>query len=689
MSLSGLESLACRYSTPPLPVLYAASALLTASKSQRPQGQQAQTSTSAIQVCPPNCPSEYSSTIGHNPSPLGLVEIPPSQAPPTLELMARAAPTRSRAARGKRRRASSASSSSDDDKELVSDTRRGRGKRQKASAILAEFTSLDALLSNDLAEKRKRQNRERKLQKLREESEAAALDAAEGGSSSMGKLMTHMASNMSALSGDSYLFSGSDVTMAEEKFGYVFTPMTELRGDLKLVFETMQSTDDAELSGLLWSKAILIRCMLKRQAESTTRGSATTPILLPAKIGAWLFMTSTFEVLGVGMDDYLTRNVVCLIVVVVVSTHTDSHVVAGSFSNLFLVMSSAKKVSVQNLSSALPVACFAHPIEDFRSAFGDSVPPIEMEWKPSIYDFLNAFRAYGFQDSKRSMSVKSKIPVTPPSTKKSCALPFPTLNMHYVLIYLVICLRTKTLKLEGYDAFSFTMFFLRMQFENDIHASIVDLATICIEELLDVFPRAEWRREWAPQLVLRIAGANEGLFDSAAGWLAVARRLPRTMRGTQLTTGLAIYVLQHRIDKKSAEGASSERPLKFPIQSGLVVDIVAGIVEDLTQKYAETRKTSKASKTTPPFDLLCKKVALMDLALQAFLNILTPKEMKIMLGKLDQLADTHKSTMSAKWHELKTLVSLMHRKYSLENLRIGRSASPSAKTVMFCDDDDN
>eukprot|EP00644_Phytophthora_capsici_P008070 jgi/Phyca11/510341/fgenesh2_kg.PHYCAscaffold_58_\ len=161
------------------------------------------------------------------------------------------------------------------------------------------------------------------------------------------------------------------------------------------------------------------------------------------------------------------------------------------------------------------------------------------------------------------------------------------------------------------------------------------------------------------------------------------------MRGTQLTTGLAIYVLQHRIDKTPQEGTSSERPLKFPIQSGLVVDIVAGIVGDLTNKYVETRKTSKATKTTPPFDLLCKKVALMDLALQAFLNILTPKEMKIMLGKLDQLADAHRSTMSAKWHELKTLISLMHRKYSLENLRIGRgrSTSPSAKTELFAVDD--
>ncbi|KAG3010902.1 hypothetical protein JG687_00010125 [Phytophthora cactorum] len=592
--------------------------------------------------------------------------------------MARTAPSRTLAVKApavpaaarKRRRMSSNSSSSEDEQDLVKDTRRGRsGKRQKASAILNEFTSLDALLNNDLAEKRKRENRERKLQKLREESEIVDKDAP------LGKLMSSMDTNMSTLSGDSYLFSASEVTVTEEKFGYVFTPMTEplpyrtykateteLQSDLKLVYDSMQSTDDEELSGLLWSKAILIRCMLKRQSESTTRDAGMTPILLPSKIGSWLFMT--------------------------MSTHTNSHVVGGCFSNLFLIQSSAKKMSIPNLNSGLPVASFAHPVEDFRSAFGSETPPIEMDWEPSIYDFLNAFRAYGFQDSKRSMSVKSKIPVTPPSTKK-LVLPFPTLNMHYVLMYLVLCLRTKTLKLEGYDAFSFTMFFLRMQFESNIHASIVDLATICIEELLDVFPRAEWRREWAPQLVLRIAGANEGLFDSAAGWLAVARRLPRTLRGTQLTTGLAIYVLQHRIDKDPQEGATSEKPLKFPIQSGLVVDIVAGIVEDLTQKYAETRKSSKESKKTPPFDLLCKKVALMDLALQAFLNILTAKEMKIMLSKLDQLADAHKSTMSAKWHELKTLISLMHRKYSLENLRIGRirSVSPSAKTVLSFSDD--
>ena len=136
--------------------------------------------------------------------------------------------------------------------------------------------------------------------------------------------------------------------------------------------------------------------------------------------------------------------------------------------------------------------------------------------------------------------------------------------------------------------------------------------------------------------------------------------------------------------------APSEKPLKFPIQCGLVVDIVGGIVEDLTQKYVEIRKRSKEAKTRPPFDLLCKKIALMDLALQTFLNVFTPAEMKIMLDKLDRLADAHKSTMSAKWHELKTLISLMHRKYSLENLSVGRDqlASPSVKSALTYSDDE-
>lgn len=117
----------------------------------------------------------------------------------------------------------------------------------------------------------------------------------------------------------------------------------------------------------------------------------------------------------------------------------------------------------------------------------------------------------------------------------------------------------RLLRLHPNDAFSFTMFFLRMQFESSMHPDIVELATICIEELLDVIPPTDWRKEWAPAIVLRIAGINEGLFASAEGWLAVARRLPRTSRGTQLTTGLAIYVLQHRIDKQYEEGVRSHR----------------------------------------------------------------------------------------------------------------------------------
>lgn len=65
-----------------------------------------------------------------------------------------------------------------------------------------------------------------------------------------------------------------------------------------------------------------------------------------------------------------------------------------------------------------------------------------MEWEPSVYDFLNAFRTFGFQDSKRSMSAKSKIVVTPKSKAKR-TIPFPTLNMQFVLVFLVLCLRTK------------------------------------------------------------------------------------------------------------------------------------------------------------------------------------------------------------------------------------------------------
>lgn len=40
------------------------------------------------------------------------------------------------------------------------------------------------------------------------------------------------------------------------------------------------------------------------------------------------------------------------------------------------------------------------------------------------------------------MSAKSKIVVTPKSKAKR-TIPFPTLNMQFVLVFLVLCLRTK------------------------------------------------------------------------------------------------------------------------------------------------------------------------------------------------------------------------------------------------------
>ncbi|GLE06317.1 hypothetical protein PINS_up015564 [Pythium insidiosum] len=624
------------------------------------------------------------------------------------------------------------------------DTRKMSAQRKRASgAILAEFTSLDALLSNDMEEKQRKRQREMRLQRLRAEvddpdgrkrgnngggddeeddgdgnggdgnggGDAATRGSGGGGgagtASTLARLMNAMEHNMSSLSADDHLFTGAqELPRSQEKFGFVFTPMTEplpfqcfkatateLAGELSTLYRALQTKDDEELAALLWSRAILMRCQLEGRRAGLGNAAAgdagvSEAALLPSRIGSWLFLT--------------------------MSTHSNSHIVKGCLNNLVAVLlGSATPQAAMNLLAGLPCANVCSGLEDMRTVMGSAWPELQMEWRPTVYDFLNAFRRFGFQDSKRSMSAKSKIsaaPKTPPATGAGATntVPFPTLNMQFVLAFLVLSLRTNLLRLDGYDAFSFTMFFLRMQFEHNMHPEIVQLASVCIEELLEVFPALEWRREWAPSLVLRIAGASEGLFDSAAGWLAVARRLPRTTRGTQLTTGLSIYVLQHRIDKTTADPSNSEKPLKFPIPSGLVLDIVAGIVDDLTVKYAEAKAQKRAKKqkkatanvgtddtdasnaavaaSAPTLDLLCKKVALMDLALQAFLNILTQKEMAILLKKLDELTGTHKSTMSAKWHELKTLVSLMHRKYSLENLRIGRDTAPLAKTALFVDE---
>ena len=99
---------------------------------------------------------------------------------------------------------------------------------------------------------------------------------------------------------------------------------------------------------------------------------------------------------------------------------------------------------------------------------------VKMDWEPTVYDFVSAFRRFGFKDSKRSMSARSKIskkkatPATAAaaavsvttaaasgaatttedetsaaSSNKKRRVAFPSLNMQYVLVFLVLCLRTQ------------------------------------------------------------------------------------------------------------------------------------------------------------------------------------------------------------------------------------------------------
>lgn len=170
--------------------------------------------------------------------------------------------------------------------------------------------SLDALLDNDLEVKRRKQARERKLQKLREECDTSLANAGGGlldGASPLVKLMNDMESNMTSLSADNYLFSDDLATTNQEKFGYVFAPITEplpykryestpseLSSDLKLVYKTMASADANEIGALLWSKAILLRCVLATSADGGANGETEAPvaIMVPEKICSWLFNTS-------------------------------------------------------------------------------------------------------------------------------------------------------------------------------------------------------------------------------------------------------------------------------------------------------------------------------------------------------------------------------------------------------------
>jgi hypothetical protein len=115
-------------------------------------------------------------------------------------------------------------------------SRRGSRRGKTAGAILAEFTSLDALLDYDREAQRKKQQHAHKLQKLRADADAADRGDGDndgsgdgsGDGSALGRLVHDMETNMTSLAADSDLFAVADLGVNEEKFGYVFTPITEV-----------------------------------------------------------------------------------------------------------------------------------------------------------------------------------------------------------------------------------------------------------------------------------------------------------------------------------------------------------------------------------------------------------------------------------------------------------------------------
>ncbi|EQC40452.1 hypothetical protein, variant [Saprolegnia diclina VS20] len=455
---------------------------------------------------------------------------------------------------------------------------------------------------------------------------------------------SEIAANLKDLQADEHLFS-IEKQAETEQFGYVFEPMTEPiplprfesvktdDADLALLYDAIALATDnlEELGSLLHSKIILIylheKCGL---------------VEAPAPITAYLFA--------------------------LVGAHPNDHIVRGAFLNLFLLLTSNKSDIVQ-FTNGLPSALLAQ-----------HVPlPISMAAKSLELDhFLATFKLYGFQETKRGLNSVQRAS-TRETTTVNDALPFPSLNMEYTVMVFILALRTESMKLPDFDTFCAVVFFLRLQFETTIRPQLLELTSYALEALLDQFTPREWRRDYARKLIMKIASGSEGYFKSAAGWLTIARRLPRTDRGTQLTTGLAVYVLQHRIDQN---GAANEEPLEFPVGYHIVIDIVAALVDSLTHTYAQ----NNVHVTAPPYEMICMKIGLMDLALQAYLNDAKTQDISLLLGKLDLLADANKAMQCEEWHQLKTLVSLMHRKYAPEHLRVGRSEPPKAKKPLVFDE---
>ncbi|KAJ0389852.1 hypothetical protein ATCC90586_012072 [Pythium insidiosum] len=191
--------------------------------------------------------------------------------------------------------------------------------------------------------------------------------------------MNAMEHNMSSLSADDHLFSGAqELTRSQEKFGFVFTPMTEplpfqcfkataaeLSGELSVLYRALQTKDDEELAALLWSRAILLRCLLEGRraglggAAASGDAGVSQPALLPSRIGSWLFLT--------------------------MSTHGNSHVVKGCLNNLVAaLLGGASQQTTMNLLSGLPCAAFCSGVEDLHTIMGPAWPELLMEWRPTV-----------------------------------------------------------------------------------------------------------------------------------------------------------------------------------------------------------------------------------------------------------------------------------------------------------------
>ncbi|RHZ27869.1 hypothetical protein DYB26_010652 [Aphanomyces astaci] len=522
---------------------------------------------------------------------------------------------------------------------LLKDSPPKKRVAKKPRKTSVPFDSLDALFADNKKDQEKKKEQGERLARLRKEADIRA--ELQQTSSSLQQMSTEVESNIKELQADEHLFSIQDNVEVEE-FGYVFEPITEpltyhayiasaadLRSPFKLVYECMASTDDDELGALLWSQAILVLAINLNHD-------------VPDVICQWLFSV-------------------------------------GAFMNLFTLAVADHHPNFTQITYGLPKAMLCR----------SRLLPVKTKWQVTVSHFFGSFRMFGFQESKRALNTKKK--AAGHASSSTWSVPFPTVNMEHVTMLFVLALRTDKLRPSEHDLCACCVFFLRMQFEDILRPQLCELSSYCMEVLLDAFSPREWRRQYARLLILRIAGTNEGFFQSSAGWLSIARRLPRTERGTQLTTGLAIYILQYRShDEQPTEVGlildavyeMSDEPIQFPVQIDWVLDVVSTCVDSLTEKYAAT----DAREVVPPYELLCTKIALMDLALQAFLNHLKPSDMSLILQKLDLLALANKATVVVQWHEMKTLVTLMHRKYSAENLRIGRDHSPKAKQVLFIDD---